>query len=195
MSYVKCVFVSLSDACELTLDPNTAHNDMTLSEKNRKVTRLEDEQSYPYHPERFLFWKQVLCRERLTGRCYWEVEWRGLEAHIGVAYHGLDRQGRGDECGLGYNDKSWALSCYKNYFTTRHDKTPTTIPIPPSSTNRVGVYLDWSAGTLSFYSVSSDTLTHLHTFHNKFTEPLYPGFRMWYRGSSVSLCKTTAGEG
>nr|XP_029543997.1 NACHT, LRR and PYD domains-containing protein 3-like isoform X2 [Oncorhynchus nerka] len=176
-------------ACELTLDPNTAHNDMTLSEKNRKVTRLEDEQSYPYHPERFLFWKQVLCKERLTGRCYWEVEWRGLEAHIGVAYHGLDRQGRGDECGLGYNDNSWALSCYKNYFTTRHDKTPTTIPIPPSSTNRVGVYLDWSAGTLSFYSVSSDTLTHLHTFHTTFIEPLYLGIRLWCHDSAVSLCQ------
>ncbi|XP_052342187.1 protein NLRC3-like isoform X6 [Oncorhynchus keta] len=176
-------------ACELTLDPNTAHNDMTLSEKNRKVTRLEDEQSYPYHPERFLFWKQVLCKERLTGRCYWEVEWRGLEAHIGVAYHGLDRQGRGDECGLGYNENSWALSCYKNYFTTRHDKTPTTIPIPPSSTNRVGVYLDWSAGTLSFYSVSSDTLTHLHTFHTTFIEPLYLGIRLWCHDSAVSLCQ------
>ncbi|XP_010869276.2 NLR family CARD domain-containing protein 3-like isoform X1 [Esox lucius] len=175
-------------ACELTLDPNTAHNDMTLSEENRKVTRLEDEQSYPYHPERFLFWKQVLSRENLTGRCYWEMEWIGLEAHIGLTYHGLDRHGRGDESGLGYNDKSWALSCYKNYFTTRHDKTPTTIPIPPSSTNRVGVYLDWPAGTLSFYTVSSDTLTHLHTFHTKFTEPLYLGIRLWCHESAVSLC-------
>ena len=62
------------DACELTLDPNTAHRDLSLSEDNRKVTVVTEQQSYPDHPERFDYWAQVLCRESLTGRCYWEVE-------------------------------------------------------------------------------------------------------------------------
>ncbi|CAL8290522.1 unnamed protein product [Lota lota] len=61
-------------ACELTLDPNTAHRRLSLSEDNRKVTWVREDQSYPDHPERFDSWYQVLCREELTCRCYWEVE-------------------------------------------------------------------------------------------------------------------------
>ncbi|CAL8366245.1 unnamed protein product [Gadus morhua 'NCC'] len=59
-------------SCELTLDPNTAHRQLSLSEDDRKVTRVIAEESYPDHPERFDTWGQVLCREGLTGRCYWE---------------------------------------------------------------------------------------------------------------------------
>ncbi|XP_042169736.1 ribonuclease inhibitor-like, partial [Oncorhynchus tshawytscha] len=71
-------------ACQLTLDPNTAFKNLSLSEENRKVTRVDEEQTYPDHTERFENWDQVLCREGLTGRCYWEVEWMGHEVHIGV---------------------------------------------------------------------------------------------------------------
>ncbi|CAL8390361.1 unnamed protein product, partial [Boreogadus saida] len=59
-------------ACDLTLDPNTAHRRLSLSEDNRKVTRVGEDQSYPDHPDRFECWHQVLGREALTGRCYWE---------------------------------------------------------------------------------------------------------------------------
>ena len=82
------------DACELTLDPNTAHRDLSLSEDNRKVTWVGEQQSYPDHPERFDYWPQVLSRESLTGRCYWEVEWEG-RVEIGVTYRGITRRGRG----------------------------------------------------------------------------------------------------
>ncbi|CAL8239534.1 unnamed protein product, partial [Gadus morhua 'NCC'] len=61
-------------ACELTLDPNTAQRRLSLSEDSRKVTRVEEDQSYPDHPERFDDYPQVLSREGLPGRCYWEVE-------------------------------------------------------------------------------------------------------------------------
>ncbi|CAL8239243.1 unnamed protein product [Gadus morhua 'NCC'] len=74
---------SPSDACELTLDPNTAHRDLSLSEDNRKVTWVDEDQSYPDHPDRFDSYPQVLGREALTGRCYWEVEWEGW-VNIGV---------------------------------------------------------------------------------------------------------------
>ncbi|KAM4606554.1 protein NLRC3-like [Polymixia lowei] len=178
-----------SDACELTLDPNTAHRNLSLSEGNRKVTVVGEEQSYPDHPERFDYWKQVLCREGLTGRCYWEVEWR-IWLDIGVTYRGIRRRGESDDCWLGGNDKSWCLSCSDNSYTARHNQRRTDICLPSSSSDRVGVYLDWSAGSLSFYRVSSDTLTHIHTFHSTFTEPLYPGFWFWFgSGSSVSLCQ------
>uniref|UniRef100_A0A3P8XZB9 B30.2/SPRY domain-containing protein n=1 Tax=Esox lucius TaxID=8010 RepID=A0A3P8XZB9_ESOLU len=174
--------------CDLTLDPNTVNRNLSLSEENKKVTCGREEQPYPDHPERSDFWPQVLCREGLSGRCYWEVEWSGRVAEVGVTYKGINRRGRGDDCCLGYNDKSWSLYCHGNSYSVRHNNKITDIPVTSSDSHRVGVYLDWPAGTLSFYRVSSDTLTHLYTFNTTFTEPLYPGFRV-YSDSSVSLCQ------
>ncbi|XP_062398758.1 ribonuclease inhibitor-like isoform X1 [Sardina pilchardus] len=194
-------------ACELTLDPNTAHRSLSLSEGNRKVTRLKrQQQPYPDHPERFDSRAQVLCREGLaghhpercdslgqslvntgqSGRYYWEAEWRNGE--IAVAYKSMERKGSGNSSRFGGNAKSWSLECSSNSYSACHNNKQTAIPAPSSSSSRVGVYLDWPAGTLSFYSVSSNTLTHLHTFHSTFTEPLYPGF---WTLSSVSLCQIT----
>ncbi|XP_056133141.1 NLR family CARD domain-containing protein 3-like [Lampris incognitus] len=172
--------------CELTLDPNTAHRNLLLSRVNRRVTRMREEQSYPDHPDRFDIRRQVLCRESLTERCYMEVQWKGA-VHIGVTYTGIGRRGGGDDCVLGYNEKSWSLFCYSEGYTVCHNNRRTEIRISPSSSDRVGVYLDWSAGTLSFYKLSYDTQTHLHTFTSTFTEPLYIGFRIRSDDSSVCL--------
>uniref|UniRef100_A0A8C5AP91 Uncharacterized protein n=1 Tax=Gadus morhua TaxID=8049 RepID=A0A8C5AP91_GADMO len=184
-------------ACELTLDPNTAHRRLSLSEDSRKVTLVEEKQSYPDHPERFDGWYQVLCREGLTGRCYWEVEWGG-RVHIGVTYRGMTRRGVGSDAVLGLNNKSWSLDCNDDdnaaVYTADHDGSRTTLRLPPPHSNRVGVYLDRPAGSLSFYRVSpggggsSDTLTLLHTFQASFTqEVLLPGFTLNNPGSSASL--------
>ncbi|XP_078147150.1 NLR family CARD domain-containing protein 3-like [Centroberyx gerrardi] len=175
--------------CELTLDPNTANRRLFLSEDNRKVTEVREKQPYPDHPERFDYCPQLLCRNGLTGRCYWEVEWEG-EVHIGVTYRGIRRRGEGDDCRLGWNEKSWSLFCYDNSYSVWHNNRGTLISSTSSSdSDRVAVYLDWPAGSLSFYRVSSDTLIHIHTFHSTFTEPLYPGFGVGTFGSSVSLCQ------
>ncbi|XP_029903480.1 protein NLRC3-like, partial [Myripristis murdjan] len=173
-------------SCELKLDINTVHRNLVLSEDNRKATRVIEDQPYPDHPERFDRWWQILCRDGLTGRCYWEVEWTG-RVYMGVTYRGISRKGNSYDCGLGCNENSWSLACSDDGFSARHNNKGTNIPVP-SSSNRVAVYLDWPAGSLSFYSVSSDTLIHLHTFNSTFTEPLYPGFRVWV-DSSMSLCK------
>uniref|UniRef100_A0A3B3TAB6 B30.2/SPRY domain-containing protein n=1 Tax=Paramormyrops kingsleyae TaxID=1676925 RepID=A0A3B3TAB6_9TELE len=172
------------DSCQLTLDPNTAHRLLSLSGGNRKATRGA-EQPYPDHPGRFDCRPQVLCRESLTGRCYWEAEWDGRVALIGVTYKGIRRKGRSD-CLLGNNNKSWSLWCYTDRYSVWHNNKQTDIPIRPSGSRRVGVYLDWGAGVLCFYRVSSDGLTPLYRFTSSFTEPLYPGFWV-YRNSSVSL--------
>ncbi|XP_072567204.1 protein NLRC3-like isoform X3 [Paramormyrops kingsleyae] len=171
-------------SCQLTLDPNTANRHLSLSGGNRKVTWGAEEQPYPDHPERFDYCPQVLCRESLTGRCYWEAEWDGYDARIGVTYKGIRRKGWSD-CLLGNNDKSWGLSCDPDRYSVCHNDKQTLIPIKPSGSRRVGVYLDWGAGALSFYRVSSDGLTLLYRF-TSFTELLYPGFWV-YRNSSVSL--------
>ncbi|XP_042274296.1 NLR family CARD domain-containing protein 3-like [Thunnus maccoyii] len=178
--------------CQLTLDPNTANRKLKLSDNNRKVTYVEEVQSYPDHLDRFDHWGQLLCRNDLTGRCYWEVEWRG-RVRISVTYRGIRRKGDSDDCVFGRNHQSWCLSCYDDGYSVRHNKRVTSISSITSSSssssvsNRVAVYVDCPAGTLSFYRVSSDTLIHLHTFNTTFTQPLYAGFGFW-SGSSVSLC-------
>ncbi|XP_075938535.1 protein NLRC3-like [Anarhichas minor] len=191
-------------SCELTLDTNTVNRYLKLSDNNRKVTHVEEDQSYPDHPDRFDHWYQLLCRTGLTGRCYWEVEWSG-EVSISVSYRGIGRRGDGDDCWFGENDQSWCLRCSDEdgRYYVYHNKTRTPITTSTSSSSsssssgRVAVYVDCPAGSLSFYRVSSDTLIHLHTFNTTFTEPLYPGFRFISRsrsGSSVSLCSLEEGE-
>ncbi|XP_051736208.1 NLR family CARD domain-containing protein 3-like [Ctenopharyngodon idella] len=176
-------------ACDLTLDPNTANTQLILSEENRKIKYVNDHQLYPDHPERFADVPQVLCRESLTGRCYWEVECTGW-ARIAVAYKGISRK-EGTVCKFGYNDKSWCLFCNSKGFAVWHNNISYKIQTEGSSSlqsKRVGVYLDWPAGTLSFYSVSdTHTLTHLHTFNTTFSEPLYAGFKVFQ--SELSLCQ------
>ncbi len=110
--------------------------------RTRKITRVEDHQPYPDHPERFDKDPQVLCVERLTGRCYWETEWK-RRAEISVSYTGINRKG-GSDCEFGFSDKSWSLNCSDNEFSVCHNKNSTDIPAVCSSSNRVGVYVDVS---------------------------------------------------
>ncbi|KAJ8250091.1 hypothetical protein COCON_G00233070 [Conger conger] len=197
--------------CRLTLDPNTAHRELSLSEGNRKVTNTpRREEPYPDHPERFESEPQVLCRESVCERCYWEAEYsvpaRG-GVYIAVTYKGISRKGRREGCWFGLNKNSWCLWCDKHSYYVRHNDNHTDLPARPSPYHRagvcddgagagvcvyrVGVCVDRPAGTLSFYSISdSDTLTLLHTFHTHFTQntPLCAGFRVW-GGCSVSLCQ------
>ncbi|XP_051783839.1 tripartite motif-containing protein 16-like isoform X2 [Erpetoichthys calabaricus] len=174
--------------CPLTLDINTAHRYLRLSEGNNKVSCERTKTEYPDHPDRFDYWPQVLCREALTGtRCYWEVECSGDFMSIGVAYKGLSRKGDGKEYILGNNDKSWCLRCYHSQYSVWHKHKRTVISAPYSP--RIGVYLDWPAGSLSFYSVSH-TMTLLHRFNTSFTDPLYPGFYL-YLNSSVTISHLT----
>ncbi|KAG2465730.1 TRI16 protein, partial [Polypterus senegalus] len=180
-----------SDFCPLTLNINTAHRDLHLSEGNKKVTCEGTKAEYPDHPDRFDHLAQVLCRETLTEtRCYWEVECSGHFMKIGVAYKVLSRKGRGWECGLGNNDKSWCLQRSLSQYSVHHNNKETAISTPYSP--RIGVYLDWPAGSLSFYSVSH-TMTLLHRFNTSFTEPLHPGFCLGWK-CSVTICHLTPGD-
>ncbi|XP_028428817.1 NACHT, LRR and PYD domains-containing protein 5-like [Perca flavescens] len=181
-------------SCELTLDTNTVNRRLKLSDNNRKVTLEEEDQPYPDHPERFDSWCQLLCRDGLTGRCYWEVETRG-EVNISVSYREIRRRGTSGDCEFGFNDQSWSLLCFDGGYYVCHNRRETSISSSSSSiSGRVAVYVDCPAGSLSFYSVSSDSLIHLHTFNTTFTQTLYPGFGFWFPGSSVSLSPLEDGE-
>ncbi|XP_015242382.1 PREDICTED: tripartite motif-containing protein 16-like protein [Cyprinodon variegatus] len=162
---------------EITLDPDSANKYLLVSDGNRKVTLMSQPQSSS-HPDRFSDYYQVLSRESLIGSGYWEVEW-SRRVYIAVAYKKMSRA----EYGFGYNDKSWALDCSPNGYKFGHNNIWTSISGPVSS--RIGVYLDHSAGILSFYDVS-ETMTLLHRVQTTFTEPLHAGVCV---GDSVEFCK------
>ncbi|XP_039621498.1 E3 ubiquitin/ISG15 ligase TRIM25-like [Polypterus senegalus] len=179
----------LKYACQLTLDSNTAHQNLCLSEDGRTATVIEEPESCLYHPDRFETCWQVLCNEALFHTCsYWEVQWSGGAVEIGVAYKTISRTGEDNNCSLGSNPLSWSLQSsflsLSGYYAHHNNKN---VKISAPHCPRIGVYLDWSGGTLSFYSISK-TMTLLHRFQTTFTEPLYPAFRLYTLNSSVTIC-------
>ncbi len=172
---------------------------LRLSERNRVITDTDTDQSYPDHPDRFDYYLQVLCRESVCGRCYWELEWSG-RVFISVSYKSISRKG-GNKCMFGSNDQSWSLICSSSRYSFKHNNIYTDLSVKPISSRigvyddddddddddirRIGVFVDHGAGTLSFYSVS-DTMSLIHTVQTTFTQTLYPGIRVG--SGSVKLC-------
>ncbi|XP_036416738.1 tripartite motif-containing protein 16-like [Colossoma macropomum] len=173
--------------CHLTLDPNTAYRRLILSENNRALILSNEDQHYPDHPERFDYFGQVLSVESLSGRCYWEVEYSGVAAIV-VSYKDIRRKGEFCDGEFGYNSQSWKLFCSSNA-SVWHCCYREEFPEAPLA--KIGVYVDPSAGILSFYSVS-DTMTLLHTVHTTFTQPLYAGFYVSLH-STLRLCDKNDG--
>ncbi|XP_066532259.1 E3 ubiquitin-protein ligase TRIM16-like [Hoplias malabaricus] len=157
----------------LSLDPNTAHQFIRLSENNTVARCERSSQSYPDHTDRFQSLWQVLSKQSVRGRCYWEVSWSSQGCiYISVSYKSIYRAGRDKDAWFGGNDQSWSLQCSSS-FSFLHNNIAIEISAP--SCSRIGVYVDHDEGTLAFYSVS-DTVTLLHTVHTTFTQPLYAGF-------------------
>lgn len=176
----------LPDFCELDLDRDTVNRQLRVSEDSRTVTHVTRKQPYPDHPQRFNSTCQLLCRNRLMGHCYWEVEWSG-RVNVAVSYRGISRTGVSlADCVFGGNGLSWTLMCCDDGYSVCHKSNRNFIPSSFVS-NRVAVFMDCPAGNLSFYSVSSDQLIHIHTFKISLFDALYPGFFIG-PGSSVCLC-------
>ncbi|XP_040908606.1 NACHT, LRR and PYD domains-containing protein 12-like, partial [Toxotes jaculatrix] len=180
-SGVKLLSAGLEDPhWRLDINTNTVNSKIKMSDNNRKMTHVEEDQSYPDHPDRFDHCPQLLCSNGLTGRCYWEVDWRG-KVYISVSYRGIRGKGKRENCVFGENDQSWSLFCSDGGYTVWHNNRVTPVSSSSSSSSssvsdKVAVYVDCPAGSLSFYRVSSDSLIHLYTFNTTFIEPLYPGF-------------------
>ncbi|XDV41881.1 hypothetical protein PO909_010666 [Leuciscus waleckii] len=170
----------------LTLDLNTAHRNLSVCSESGEVTFIKTSLSVPDHPERFDNYSQVLCRESVTGRCYFEAEWSGKgPVHIAVSYEDISRKGKSTQCAFGHNAQSWSLVCSEDTYTFWHCGKETKVP-KMQWAHRVGVYVDFSAGILAFYSIT-DSMNLIHKIRTAFAQPLYPGFRI-NTGSSVRLC-------
>ncbi|KAI3362483.1 hypothetical protein L3Q82_012771, partial [Scortum barcoo] len=120
--------------CELTFDTDTVHRKIKLSYNNRKVTHVEEEQPYPDRPERMDQWPQLLCRNSLTSRCYWEVEWSG-RVDISVSYRGIRRKGGSVACAFGENNQSWTLTCSDGLYSVCHNKKRRNLSYSSSSSS------------------------------------------------------------
>ncbi|XP_070711056.1 E3 ubiquitin-protein ligase TRIM47-like [Pempheris klunzingeri] len=163
--------------CPLTLDVTTNYPYLHPIADNLRVRPTAS--PYSAQPDRFSKFAQVLCKEGLSERCYWEVEWHARTLSAAVAYSDIDRTS--DESQFGSNDKSWSLECGPHGYTFRHNNVETNVPGPGSS--KIGVYLDYKVGTLCFYHVSDEVMVLLHRVQTTFIQPLYPGLGLnyeWY---------------
>uniref|UniRef100_A0A8C2K179 FinTRIM family, member 86 n=1 Tax=Cyprinus carpio TaxID=7962 RepID=A0A8C2K179_CYPCA len=174
---------------EPTLDHSSAFRHIRLSDGYRKATLCAENQNYPEHPDRFMFWRQVMCVEPLAGSpYYWELEWTGQRVTVGVAYKDMKRSASDDSARLGHNPQSWSLYWSGKAFSLWHDGKETALVAPKAK--RIGVYLDQQNGVLAFYRVSHNQAQEICSVHTHFDRPLLPSFRFWSGvGSSITICE------
>ncbi|XP_032871967.1 E3 ubiquitin-protein ligase TRIM39-like [Amblyraja radiata] len=184
--------IELSEASDIkqvsvTLDVETAHPRLEVSEDWKRVRCTGTQRNLPDTGKRFTYWPCVLGSEGFTsGRHYWEVEVAGNQWwRLGVAAESVERKRAVTlipETGV------WSIGWWDGgfvAFTSPLSPLPAR-PIP----GRVGVYLSYEFGTVSFHD--ADTKSHLHTFTgNKFTEKLYPFFAPW-DGNWLRICSGSA---
>ncbi|CAN9511090.1 unnamed protein product [Ophioblennius macclurei] len=174
---------------EATMDPNTAYRHVQLSDGGCKATLRAENNNLPDHPERFQFWRQVLCKQPLGGSpYYWEVEWTGQKVTIGVTYKEIERKGSDEKSRLGHNAHSWSLYWSGSGFSFWHNGQEKLLGSPKA--RRIGIYLDQQMGILAFYSITNNKANLIHRHLTQFSGPLYPGFRFWSgAGSAVTICQ------
>ncbi|XP_018424420.1 PREDICTED: tripartite motif-containing protein 14-like [Nanorana parkeri] len=169
-----CFYVQ--EPADISLDINTAHNDLHISEDLKTASYLPH-QNRPKTPERFQDYTQVLSSQSFSsGRHYWEVDVGGSEFwSIGMCYPSIDRGGYQSQ--IDCNEKAWCLRRNSDRYCVIHDSTRSRVP-NNMSTDRVRIYLDYEAGQISFYALC-EPIQHLHTFTATFTEPLGAALRIW----------------
>uniref|UniRef100_A0A6I8PYA4 Uncharacterized protein n=1 Tax=Xenopus tropicalis TaxID=8364 RepID=A0A6I8PYA4_XENTR len=159
------------EATGLSLDTDTASNNLALSHNRKSVSHTDTRQNLPQTPGRFQEAQALGTRSFSSGKHYWEVE--GSETggwRIGVAYPSIDREG--DQSYIGFNNKSWALCKFYNNYSVIHNGERKGLAMPPSC-QRIRIFLNYEAGCLSFYELSYP-IRCLHTFTVPFSEPLQP---------------------
>ncbi|XP_039374791.1 butyrophilin subfamily 1 member A1-like [Mauremys reevesii] len=168
-------------AVDVTLDPDTANPYLVLSEDRKRVRRGNTRQDLPDNPERFDSYPRVLGAEGFVGgRCYWEVEVGDkTEWDLGVCRESVNRKGKVTYTpGNGYW-VMWLLG--GRYEALTSPLTPLPVSVRPS---RVGIFLDYEAGEVSFYNVTDRS--HLFTFTDTFSGKLRPYFSPGYSAGGTN---------
>ncbi|XP_038624926.1 butyrophilin subfamily 1 member A1-like [Tachyglossus aculeatus] len=176
---------------DVTLDPDTAHPELVLSEDRKRVTREEKWQDLPYNPVRFRGSVCVLGRQLFTsGRHCWEVEvGDAVGCYLGVCRENVRRKRAISESPA---DGFWTLEKDGDgYWAGTSPHTHLALARAPL---RVVVYLDYEAGDVSFYSGTDGS--HIYTFARAdFSGTLHPFFRLLYYGDSLTICPVPGGAG
>ncbi|XP_075041192.1 E3 ubiquitin/ISG15 ligase TRIM25-like [Mixophyes fleayi] len=161
---------------DLSLDINTAANNIHLSDDMKTASVSIIKQKRPETPKRFMNNQVISSRSFSSGRYYWEVDVSKSGSWIvGMCYPSIDRNGV-NSC-IGNNIKSWCLDRDNNQYLAKHESKKISIP-EAIACERVRVCLDYEAGQLSFYGLC-DPIRHLHTFTTTFTEPLHAALYVW----------------
>ncbi|XP_073490948.1 E3 ubiquitin-protein ligase TRIM39-like [Aquarana catesbeiana] len=175
---------SIQDAANLLLDEKTANTFVSSSDDLGTASCSETPKTIPELPQRFTKYGQVMSMESFShGRHYWEVEvGDSSDWDVVVCYPSIKRYG--DESCVGNNNKSWSFCKTGNEYASLHDSQLQKLNLE-SPVQRLGIYLDYEGGRLSFYQLS-DPIRHLHTFTTTFTEPLHAALYL-HSGAWIKL--------
>ncbi|XP_075884067.1 E3 ubiquitin-protein ligase TRIM39 isoform X2 [Nelusetta ayraudi] len=165
----------LKYAVDITLDADSANPWLQLSQDRHQLRHLGAWQDIPDHPDRFDTVVIVVGREGfISGRHYWEVQVGDKDDwYLGVARSSVNRKGR---ISVSTTQGYWALAMKKGEGYRVSTSPATLLPLNPKP-KRVGVYVDYEEGQVSFYDVKA--LTHIYTFKDEFTEKILPFFYLY----------------
>uniref|UniRef100_A0A8B9D3J0 RING-type E3 ubiquitin transferase n=1 Tax=Anser cygnoides TaxID=8845 RepID=A0A8B9D3J0_ANSCY len=176
----------LQYAANITLDFNTAHNKVLLSDRYTKMSVSDSPLNYNHHPQRFTYCSQVLgfqCFKR--GIHYWEVELQQKNfCAIGICYGSMDREG--PDSRLGRNSSSWCIEWFNSKISAWHNDVEKNLPNVKAT--KIGVLLHCEGGFVIFLAVG-EKLNLIYKFKTQFTEALYPAFWVFSSGTVLSLCQ------
>uniref|UniRef100_A0A4X1SLR9 B30.2/SPRY domain-containing protein n=1 Tax=Sus scrofa TaxID=9823 RepID=A0A4X1SLR9_PIG len=172
-------------AANVTLDEATAHPALLVSERGRRVTWQETCQDLPSSTQRFNSIPCVLGQLRInSGRACWEVEVGDMQSwDLGICRDNVTREG---VFTMSPKNGFWAIRLYDgDYWALTSPETSLPLRERPL---KVGIFLDYEAGDVSFYNMTDGS--HIFTFpQNTFCGVLRPLFRLWFSDSgSLTIC-------
>ncbi|XP_075918270.1 uncharacterized protein LOC142917489 [Petromyzon marinus] len=164
--------------CSPTLNPNTAHKELNISDDGKTAVWFKSPPDKPDHPDRFKYWSQVLSSESFSEGCHFWVVNVGdaVNLRVGVSYQSILRKEQDSACLMGFNSRSWCLWKHKDKYKAWHDQHSTELEVGDHP-RRIGVGLDYGKRVLLFYN--ADNNEHIHTFYARFSEPLHVALWVW----------------
>uniref|UniRef100_A0A8C3UDC7 Tripartite motif containing 25 n=1 Tax=Catharus ustulatus TaxID=91951 RepID=A0A8C3UDC7_CATUS len=175
----------LQYAANITLDYNTAHNTLVLSDNYTRISISDSFPGHKQHPQRFTDYRQVLgfqCFKR--GIHYWEVQLQQSSfCAVGVCYGSMER--RGADSRLGRNSKSWCIEWLNSRISSWHNDVEKCLP--NTKATKIGVLLHCEGGFVIFMAVGEKN-NLIYKFKAQFTEALYPAFWLFSSDAALSLC-------